>query len=86
MSDLAALHGSRHALFDVSLAVRERECLALVGESGSGKTTLARCIIGLHNDHRRGPASRRRAAPLAPATAGSWRRGLQYIFQSPFAR
>lgn len=36
-----------HALVDVSLALRERETLALVGESGSGKSTLTRLLLGL---------------------------------------
>ncbi|MFE7754941.1 ABC transporter ATP-binding protein [Streptomyces sp. NPDC057429] len=34
------------------LTLRTGECLAVVGRSGSGKTTLARCLAGLHRDHR----------------------------------
>jgi peptide/nickel transport system ATP-binding protein len=36
-----------YAVRDVSLALEERETLALVGESGSGKSTLARAAVGL---------------------------------------
>ena len=82
---LNAFHGERQVLHDASLDLRPRECLALVGESGSGKTTLSRAIMGLHPP-RSGevvfggdvlsPDLRKR-----PAAS---RRGLQYIFQSPY--
>ena len=86
VTDLAAFHGTRQVLGDVSLAVRERECLAVVGESGSGKTTLARCIIGLHTDHQgsvvyRDAELQGRVRDRRPEV----RRRLQYIFQSPFS-
>lgn len=35
------------ALKNVSLQVRQGECLVLTGESGCGKTTLIRCLNGL---------------------------------------
>lgn len=35
------------AVNNVSLDVKEGECLAIVGESGSGKTTLANMILGI---------------------------------------
>ena len=47
-SELNAWHGHAQVLYDVSLEVPERSCVAIVGESGSGKTTLAGCISGLH--------------------------------------
>lgn len=34
-------------LKDVSLGLKEGECLGIIGESGSGKSTLGRLIIGL---------------------------------------
>jgi peptide/nickel transport system ATP-binding protein len=68
------------------LGIQEGECLALVGESGSGKTTLARSIAGLHK-HVDGemrfagraltPGLRRRDLAMI--------RGIQYIFQNPYA-
>ena len=75
----------RQVLFDVSLQVREGECLALVGESGSGKTSLARAIAGLGENvqgqlHYAGQplafAARQRDAQL--------RHQLQYVFQNPY--
>ncbi|HWE13931.1 MAG TPA: ABC transporter ATP-binding protein [Solirubrobacteraceae bacterium] len=81
-----AHHGSHHVLFDIDIAVRRNECVALVGESGSGKTTLARCIAGLHSNYTgditlgadRLPESARRR------TAES-RKQIQYVFQNPYA-
>ncbi len=75
----------RQVLFDVSLQVREGECLALVGESGSGKTSLARAIAGLGENvqgqlHYAGQplafAARQRDARL--------RHQIQYVFQNPY--
>ena len=75
----------RQVLFDVSLSVREGECLALVGESGSGKTSLARVIAGLgENVHGR---LRYAGAPLAFAARqrdAALRHQIQYIFQNPY--
>jgi branched-chain amino acid transport system ATP-binding protein len=45
---LDARHGLLVAVKDVSLAVAEREILALVGPNGAGKTTLLRTIAGAH--------------------------------------
>ncbi len=76
---------TRQVLFDVDLAIRPRECLALVGESGSGKTTLARCVGGLHAEYT--GAISYRGQPLPPgarARDADTRREIQYVFQSPY--
>jgi peptide/nickel transport system ATP-binding protein len=81
-----ANYGHNHVLFDIDVAVRRNECVALVGESGSGKTTLARCIGGLHsnwtgdiklNDRNLPESARRRTAEA--------RKQIQYVFQNPYA-
>jgi branched-chain amino acid transport system ATP-binding protein len=45
---LEAFYGDMQALFGVSLALAEKECLALVGANGAGKSTLLRCLVGLN--------------------------------------
>jgi len=40
--------GAVQALFEVDLAVRAGEVLALVGDNGAGKSTLIKCIGGIH--------------------------------------
>jgi peptide/nickel transport system ATP-binding protein len=80
-----AWHGPRQVLFDIDLAIRPRECVALVGESGSGKTTLARCIAGLHSTYGGDIAFRGHTLPRgARARDGETRREIQYVFQSPY--
>jgi peptide/nickel transport system ATP-binding protein len=81
-----ASHGQRKVLFDVELAVRPHECVALVGESGSGKTTLARCIAGLHANYEGEITFRGRPLPRgARARNRETRKDIQYVFQSPYS-
>jgi peptide/nickel transport system ATP-binding protein len=80
-----AFHGNQQVVHDASLDLRPRECVALVGESGSGKTTLSRAIMGLHLP-RSGEVvfhGEVLSADVRKRPAKS-RRGLQYIFQSPY--
>lgn len=41
-------YGNAHVLFDVSLQVREGECVSLLGRNGAGKTTTLRSIMNLN--------------------------------------
>lgn len=45
--DLSFKYGSRFALKDVKIEVREGEIVSLLGPNGSGKTTLLKCIGGM---------------------------------------
>jgi oligopeptide/dipeptide ABC transporter ATP-binding protein len=86
VQNVDAAHGDRQVLFDVTLAVRPQECIALVGESGSGKTTLARCIAGLHRNFTGTIEFDGRTLPRdARARDRRTRRQIQYIFQSPYS-
>ena len=44
---VSKLYGKVAALEDVSLQIRDGECVSLIGESGSGKITLTRLILAL---------------------------------------
>ena len=45
--NLYTSYGLSQILFDISLEVHERECVALLGRNGVGKTTTLRSIMGL---------------------------------------
>ncbi len=48
LAQVAVDHGSQRALWDVSLAVGERELVGLLGANGAGKSTTLGAIIGLY--------------------------------------
>lgn len=40
-------YGGSHALRDVSIDVKQGQCMALLGRNGVGKTTLLKCLMGV---------------------------------------
>ena len=79
-------HGAVHAVTDVSFTIAKGETLGLVGESGCGKSTLGRLLLnllpptsgavwfnGVDLSRLKGREQRRT------------RRGMQMIFQDPYA-
>jgi peptide/nickel transport system ATP-binding protein len=79
------------AVEDVDLVIRRGETLGLVGESGCGKSTVARLIVGLYPPTQgtiryEGVALAGAGAASADGTAQRRaRRGMQMIFQDPYA-
>ena len=73
------------ALDDISLTIKEAECVGLVGPSGCGKTTLSRIIAGLDKAQRGnirfdGQEISQQRGQMPKAA----RRELSMVFQDPF--
>jgi peptide/nickel transport system ATP-binding protein len=78
------------AVDGVEMALAKGETLGLVGESGCGKSTVARLIVGLYAPTRgtiryNGAVVAGRGAPTTTAAQRAARRGMQMIFQDPYA-
>ena len=78
------------AVDGVDVAIRRGETLGLVGESGCGKSTVARLIVGLYPPTRGAIAYDGVTVAGAGATTDARalrqaRRGMQMIFQDPYA-
>lgn len=78
--------GPRPALASASFDLSKGEILGVVGESGSGKTTLARCVALLeHPDAGRIIFKGEDLAALSEGQLRKRRRGIQTVFQDPYA-
>ncbi|MGB6115295.1 MAG: oligopeptide/dipeptide ABC transporter ATP-binding protein [Comamonas sp.] len=75
------------AVDEVSFSIRKGQTLALVGESGCGKSTVARLLVGLYQPTRGHFFFKGQDAHAADASgqAQALRRGIQMIFQDPYA-
>jgi branched-chain amino acid transport system ATP-binding protein len=52
IENLSLHFGGVHALFDVSVDVRDNEILAIIGPNGAGKTALLNCISGFYKPQK----------------------------------
>jgi branched-chain amino acid transport system ATP-binding protein len=48
IENLTAFYGLKKVLFNISLAIEEKEIVLIIGPNGAGKTTTLRSIIGIH--------------------------------------
>ncbi len=78
--------GAVRAVDGVSFVVEKGKTLGVVGESGCGKTTTAKLVLGL--EEPTGGSLRFEGADLTTLDAAGrrrYRRGIQAVFQDPFA-
>jgi len=83
---LGRLAGRIHAAESVSFSIQPGETLGVVGESGCGKSTTGRSIIRL--ERPQSGTIRFDGTDVSKLDAGKermLRRGVQYVFQDPFA-
>ena len=78
------------AVDGVDFTIRKGETLGLVGESGCGKSTVARLIVGLYAPSQgtieyEGVTIAGEGAVIDAAVLRRTRRGMQMIFQDPYA-
>jgi peptide/nickel transport system ATP-binding protein len=77
------------AVDGVTLSIARGETVGLVGESGCGKSTVARLIVGLHAPTRGtirfDGATISGAGSVVGVNGRAARRGMQMIFQDPYA-
>ncbi len=82
---LRRVQGYVKAVDGVDIDLREGETLGVVGESGSGKTTLGLALLRLESAQGKIVFDGREIQDLRAGQLRPLRRGMQIVFQDPFA-
>ena len=81
LGEVNAFYGKSHIVKDVSLAVHERELVALLGRNGAGKSTLLKTIIGIVAATQGGRITLGREELAGRPAAMIARQGIGYVPQ-----
>lgn len=76
-----AYNGEQPALTDISLEIKQGECVAIIGQNGAGKTTLAKHFNGMHKPSAGKVSVNGRVT--TPLKVSELARTVGYVFQNP---
>lgn len=79
--NLSHHYGSQPTFSNISLDIKQGECVALLGESGCGKSTLLRCVAGLAEPSSGTISIGGQEVYSTSTNCAPGKRGLGFVFQ-----